>query len=475
MSSITQSTVFEIDSATGNDGNAGGFDATIAGGVDYTQGAGQKTITFNGSTVTASNAGASATITLTGYTVLSGDVGNTLNITGGTLFNVGLFTIISVNTGTNTWTLNAAVTTGIGAAMVGVAGGALASPGEAAHWAGVTNAAANDAFLKYNATPYSMSSSSNVSGGRVIWNGHGFHGYNTNRTPCNNDTRPIIQSSANSMVLFTMGSGSRCWISGIEVQNNNSNTSVTAFSGNGVNFVFLYNWKVSGVKTGLINNATLCGVFNSTVINATDTQGAIVVAGSSIVADCTTINSYGGIQSGIGNYMSVAINCIVAGNNSQVSGFTGFEVLYNCISYGCTGSSNSAFGASCAIFLNCIAEGATNATGFGFLGSAQVNGGENMLLNCFGYNNTTQYDTAAQHFMQNTVASFTTLGASAFASAGTTTAADFTITVASGIRNTAIPSQFPGIASVTYVDPGAIQHQAIGTLSTAASACVSQP
>lgn len=82
-------------------------------------------ITFNGTTVTATAASGSATITLTGasaHAVVAGDVGKTLQITSGTNFITGQYTVVSVSTTANTWTLNAVCTTGVASAMAGATG-----------------------------------------------------------------------------------------------------------------------------------------------------------------------------------------------------------------------------------------------------------------------------------------------------------------------------------------------------------------
>jgi hypothetical protein len=101
---------------------------TTAGGTDYSQQAAAH-VTFNGTTVTASTLAASATITITGYTVATTDVGNLLRVASGTNFvnNTGPFQILSVNVGANTWTLDRNVTTGAGSGLVGRMGGALAT------------------------------------------------------------------------------------------------------------------------------------------------------------------------------------------------------------------------------------------------------------------------------------------------------------------------------------------------------------
>lgn len=79
-------------------------------------------ITFDGTIVRATTSGASATITVIGHTVVSTDVSKILQITSGTNFIAGQYTVEAVDTAANTWTLNAVATTGSGSAMAGATG-----------------------------------------------------------------------------------------------------------------------------------------------------------------------------------------------------------------------------------------------------------------------------------------------------------------------------------------------------------------
>lgn len=109
---------------SGNNTNGGGYDPGIASpGTDYSQ-QNAAQVTFNGTTVTASTAGISATISITGYATAATDVANALHITGGTNFIVGWYFIVSRAVGT--WTLDRNCTTGAGAAMTGSMGGGWA-------------------------------------------------------------------------------------------------------------------------------------------------------------------------------------------------------------------------------------------------------------------------------------------------------------------------------------------------------------
>lgn len=117
--------------ASASNSNGGGYDPGIASpGTDFSAPAnitnGGPHVTFNGTTITAITSGVSTTITITGYTVASTDVANTLNISAGTNFTAGTYFIVSVNVGLGTWTLDKNCTSGVGAAMVGCMGGMLA-------------------------------------------------------------------------------------------------------------------------------------------------------------------------------------------------------------------------------------------------------------------------------------------------------------------------------------------------------------
>src|SRR5262245_60152182 len=100
---------------TGNDSNGGGYNSAGTGTDRSLQD--NPHVTFDGATILATTSGTSATITITGYTVISGDQGNIVNITGGTNFTPGRYHINSVNTGLNQWTLDRNCSSGIGAAM----------------------------------------------------------------------------------------------------------------------------------------------------------------------------------------------------------------------------------------------------------------------------------------------------------------------------------------------------------------------
>lgn len=109
--------------------NGGGFDPSVTSpGVNYAdQNAPQ--VTLNGTTITLTTSGTSATVLATGFSTSANDVGNTVRIASGTNFTTGYYTIVSVSagiSGVGTWTFDRNCTSGVGAAAVGRMGGAHA-------------------------------------------------------------------------------------------------------------------------------------------------------------------------------------------------------------------------------------------------------------------------------------------------------------------------------------------------------------
>jgi len=74
---------------------------------------------LDGSSVTASTNSTSATIYLKGYSVSPLDVGKFLAVRGGTNFAIGIYLILSIDSGSNAWPLDRHCTIGAGEAMTG--------------------------------------------------------------------------------------------------------------------------------------------------------------------------------------------------------------------------------------------------------------------------------------------------------------------------------------------------------------------
>lgn len=115
--------VWEVRPTNGTANAGGGFDPALTAGSDFSQ-QNAVQVAFDGVTILAATTGADSTITITGYTPLLNDVGNTLAITAGTNFLTGLYSIRTSNPGGASWTLDRVCTSGVGAVMQGNMGGA---------------------------------------------------------------------------------------------------------------------------------------------------------------------------------------------------------------------------------------------------------------------------------------------------------------------------------------------------------------
>jgi hypothetical protein len=133
------------------------------------------------------------------FTVSANDVGNVLQITGGTA-TAGFYEITVADVANNRWTLDRSA--GVAAqTVVGAMGGALASPSIAAK----AKVAGNDVYIKAGA--YSCSSTADVTAGRIAEDTGGtvasrarWVGYNAARD--DGGTRPVLTATSNSMQIF---------------------------------------------------------------------------------------------------------------------------------------------------------------------------------------------------------------------------------------------------------------------------------
>lgn len=219
-------------------------------GLDYSQQTSPH-VTFNGSTVTAATSGTSTTITLTGYTPGVNDVGNGLQIASGTNFVAGYYTVESISGAT--WVLDRNCTSGVGAAMVGRAGGALTTITAlfGAFASGVSNQGTqNQVAYVQGGSNYTVTSAIALSGSNVPV----CIGYTTTRQ---DNGVVTLTTSTNSTDLFHISSA----IPLIAFYNFNfTNTATTR--GDGIN------WTGSvTVNKLLLSNCTFDGCLNGVYVN----------------------------------------------------------------------------------------------------------------------------------------------------------------------------------------------------------------
>src|SRR6266404_2073202 len=146
FAAIGATAVWDIQQAAAAS-NANGCFYT-SGGTDYSKGTSVHATITTLSVVNATTT--KLTVSLTDYTVASGDIGNGFHDTGGTLTQ-GWYEIISVDTMLNTWTVDRALGT---AAQTGTGkmGGSCSSLGTTA----ITPSTGNKVYIKCDAT-YSIS------------------------------------------------------------------------------------------------------------------------------------------------------------------------------------------------------------------------------------------------------------------------------------------------------------------------------
>lgn len=305
---------------SGSDTLCSGWFNSALSGTDYTlQTSAQITCS-----ATLSGAGGT-TLTATGSPfsgLTSALPGNTFRITG-----QGLYEIQSV-TDANNVVVDRALGTFSGG--TGYVGGALATPGQAgADIAAVAATTGWGVFVKYNATAFNMTASTNVAGGSLSFAQSGtdphwgfIQGYDTTRTRGNTDAnRPTFKANASSVTCVTSNSKSNLCVDSI-IFDGNSQTSSRG-----------YNW--TGGLRGLVKRCKFQNCLSS----------AIVAFGSILIESCEfTANTTAAVVSvtsgGLGMYgcefYANTVNCLSLGVNDTV------HTIDSCQFYGNTGASTDA-------------------------------------------------------------------------------------------------------------------------------------
>lgn len=450
---IASTTAWEVRT-TGSDSNGGGYDSA-GGGTDYSQQDAAQVV-INNSTITCTTPAANSnTLTFTaGYTPSANDVGNIVQITGGTNVNTGFYEITAQTS--TTWTLTGAtnLTTagGAGSAITGNMGGALASPGEA----GGAMVGGNDVWIK-SGTYTITSATANVSGGCMtlpagtVGSWSKVIGYGATRG--DGGTKPLLQASAIS--------------------------TFTIINASSANLTHVENLSVDGASL-TSSRGISGGSSNSRVINckAANCTNAAFSGGNLEFCEATGCSS----QSAF-NAVALAFCCVAHGNS--IHGFINGTCVH-CISYGNTGTNGNGFlsGAATANWINCIAY---NNAGAGFQCSSTGSGD---WINCIATGNTGKgFDATATNdsyfyncaAWSNTGGNWSTnfnaaqqinchaLSGDPFTNA---VGGDFSLNNTAGAgatcRAAGIPGlssslyTFPGLSTNAYPDIGAAQHQDAG-------------
>jgi hypothetical protein len=410
---------------------------TQAPGVDYSQqDAAQVTYTdlVIGATTTQ--------LTSVANPFSSASVGNIINVTGGTGFTVQRLEIIGFTASGLIATCDKSAGTAASSGGAGKLGGALASPALAAG----QSSAGNGIFVKYSATPYQMSASTNVANGSISSsNPKWIVGYDTTRNRANTDAnRPTFQASANG-VTFVNGTVNNSFLTNI-IFDANAHASCTGTTWNG-NSALIRRCKALNCATGFNNNngaaLNVACEANGCTTGFTGSGGFYYEACAAI--SCGTV----GFSTGAGSCVLVGCLATGCGTNFIASGS-------RCVYVNCTASSSTA-GAGFqvnssgpwATFANCVAY---SNHSYGFAG--QTDDGE--LLSCAAGANVT---AATQNVVSARNLGFITLTASPFTNAAGN---DFSLNTTAGggalLRAAGYPATLPGLSTASALDVGAAQH-----------------
>lgn len=439
---IAATAVWEVRT-TGSNNNGGGYNpARSVNGVDRSQQDAEH-VFIDGSTITATVHTTTTQITIVGYSVSNADLGNHLNITGGTA-TAGVYEITAVDTGNNRWTLDRSAGTST-QTVVGRMGGAFATLAQA-------NTASTNGNTIWITGTFTHSSTVQMTGccKNVI-------GYGSSR---GDEGFATINAGANSIIVVGVGSSHGCSFRNLSIDGNGYTGVIGCDTNNVHGQVSVYTrCKVVDCDIGfrLLSSRNVASAFNCWALTCVTgfslansatafycvseecSTGFHLGGGGngSNVSFCLAINNTGNGFTGGGaaNSCGVSVlNCVAYGNGSNglnIVGVTGRYVVQNCIF-----SNNGAYGVSCSTSFNYIAEG-NNAYYANTSGSRNnfPSGNNDVILSADPFTNA-----AANDFTLNNDTSGGAL-----------------------LRGGGFPGELLGLPGVIgYVDIGVYQHQDSG-------------
>lgn len=437
---------------TGSDANGGGFNIASAG-TDYSQ-ANAAHVVFNGLTISGTATGTA--ITITGYVVSAGDVGNILHISGGINFVTGYYQINAVTVATNRWTVDRNPTSGVATGMTGAMGGGFLTIPTA--FAAI---ATTDQTIYVQSGSYSSVVSLTTASRTGGKDQNKLVGYVTNHaTPATDASRPTISTASNAIAgLVVVGSGG--WLvqnliftnaangtSGIDLTSNNNSS--------------IFNCKVSGFGTGIAGSTshsiTNSEVTGSTIVGISATNiviigcwihdmactGISVITNDITIGNCLISNCSGGTSDGI---------------LDSASGVTVFgTTIYKCGRDGIRLTGNISLAPS--VIYNTIL---ANNAGFGINVTVAQSYSTASTIDYNGYYSNASGDrsnlSASPHDVPMTQSPFTAPGSN-----------DFSLnTVLNGgasLRNAGFPGTLPGLATPAgFDDIGVYRHQDVTSVT----------
>ena len=364
--------------------------------IDRSIGITQPWVTFDGNSITITG-GTGYILRPSGYTVSKADIGNWINLVG-TGMITGRYYISAATTGlpgTQSWTVAGNSTSGAigypitsGNGIVqGYFGGCLTNPMSLTSgnpWFG-----SNQAYVKYNSVPYSVTGFISLPGGSLNYHTR-IIGYNTNRSKINTDLpRPIFKATnsfGGTGILFNPNNGF------INVQNINFDIS----SSPAVSIVHSYNAVLNSVyqnikvyATGTFLTAHGAFIAGSKIIGM-EVSG-IVCTGAALYLGADTRVFFGEIHHNSGGLGAVSFtstnndlfNCLIHNNTGiGINIFTATKGITECVSYrNSTGIFINAI--NDIICMNTISYGNTGVGSADWVSSANTLD-YNAMFNCAG-------------------------------------------------------------------------------------------
>ncbi len=346
---ISTDTVWEVESGASDD-NGGGF-VSSASGTDRSQ------QTSAHATLTAASL-VNATTTIIDvdsgdYTCLDADIGNILQITGGTA-TAGFYEITARSS--QQWTLDRSAGT-VGQTVVGAMGGAFATPGQ------LTNIPAVRSIAHIKAATYTLTTSTPGKIGPVDIPNASIRVFGYSATRGDFAGRPVLDAGAVTSITSIFG-----FLGNVETQIHHIKVDGQDGSGNG-------GFLTGGARAGIYDCVALdCPGDGFSGFHASSCQadGCGVGFQSCFCSGCVSQDGTTGFNN------SDVFNCI-ADSNSGTGFLQASTVLANCSSY--NNGSDGVTVTRAQVITNCIS---TDNGGFGF----NLINEESSLVKCATFNNT---------------------------------------------------------------------------------------
>lgn len=449
------------------------------GTIDYSQNVAANITTG----AVLSTSGVSTTLTATGSPFKPVHVGNSIYISAGTNFTVGYYTIVTY-TDANNVVLNVAPTTGVGASGVGAIGGALLTIGRL----GYAAVAGNQYWIKYNATAFiSTNSTNNVSLGR--WTPAAgtslnlpsrIRGYDALRgDEPTLARRPVLQWGVNAADLILININQFNIVENIIFDANGDSftgTRCIANTGNAPIVVRRCKFMDGSSANGLVTFGQTTSAYHLIIdcevtgATATVTTGAVAISSASapvFFIGCTIHDNLShGVYLNNASVFAHFINCIFATNKSTTTkDHIFFNLLAKIFCLNCTfyNSGSHAIDAQSTVsqidLINCYFD---TAGGYG-LNVGAANGMIRITNSAFFASSLTSGAYTVANVSPLNVIGEITITATAFNNAAGNDFSISRVTAAgAALRGTGVPTSFPGLSTPNYLEVGGAQNQDLG-------------